>query len=70
MYKAVLLLTGKCLARCCILDLLTRAFWFKFTMGNHGEWMDGWMNEWMNEWIHFSGICPFAEFVPEPISVI
>jgi hypothetical protein len=48
MYKAVLLLTGKCLARCCILDLLTRAFWFKFTMGNHGEWMDGWMNELMN----------------------
>lgn len=25
MYKAVLLLTGKCLARCCILDLLERA---------------------------------------------
>jgi len=26
MYKAVLLRTGKCLARCCILDLPTRAF--------------------------------------------
>jgi hypothetical protein len=26
MYKALFLLTGKCLARCCILDLLTRAF--------------------------------------------
>jgi len=26
MYKAMLLLTRKCLARCCVLDLPTRAF--------------------------------------------
>jgi hypothetical protein len=36
MYKAVLLLAGKCMARC-ILDLVARAFCFKFTVSRHGE---------------------------------